>query len=403
MKQGASDYLLKDRLSRLGEAVRHALHERQLRYEKRQAERNLHIMDWAIQSSINAMAIADLDGRITFVNEAFLDLWGYDDHEQVYRASLLLLWEDPDEAQVVKLHLKNRRNLMSEMAARRQDGSAMILQFSTSTVLDENRQPICIMAIFNDITEQKKAAEAQREAEILRIQLEKEKELRDLKSRFMSMVIHDFRNPLAVMQLQLDALLVYKDRLTEDKKEDRINLALSQIQHLNALMDDVLAISRLESSAARFQPDNYDLIPFCRETVDDFSKTIGSNHKLSYISQLDHKILPLDLNLMRRALTNLLSNAVKYSPEGSTVGCSINAHDGRVYILVSDEGIGIPEDDQKWLFDPFHRAGNVGAIEGTGLGLAIVKQVVELHKGHISFKSEVNKGTTFIIDIPCSG
>jgi signal transduction histidine kinase len=106
---------------------------------------------------------------------------------------------------------------------------------------------------------------------------------------------------------------------------------------------------------------------------------------------------------MRRALTNLLSNAVKYSPEGSTVGCSINAHDGRVYITVSDEGIGIPEDDQKWLFDPFHRAGNVGAIEGTGLGLAIVKQVVELHKGRISFKSEVNKGTTFIIDLPCSG
>jgi PAS domain S-box-containing protein len=401
MKQGAADYLLKDRLSRLGEAVRHALNQRQLRLEKQLAERELRVMDWAIHSSINAVAMADLQGHITFVNQAFLDLWGYESRQQLENHSLLMLWEKEDEAQQVKDALLQRQNLQSEMFARKCDKSAMTLQFSTTTVIDENRQPICMMAMFIDITASKRAAEAQREAEILRIQLEKEKELRDLKSRFMSMVIHDFRNPLSVMQLQLDALLRYATLLTDAKKEERINLTLNQIQHLNNLMDDVLAISRLESHDARFNPSVYDLVAFCKQTVQEFRESVGTNHTVRYEIKLETLDVPFDRQLMRRALTNLLSNAVKYSPDGSTVHLTLTCANDMITIGVTDEGIGIPEDDQKRLFDAFHRAGNVGTIEGTGLGLPIVKQVVELHGGTVSFSSALNKGTTFTIKLPC--
>jgi signal transduction histidine kinase len=104
---------------------------------------------------------------------------------------------------------------------------------------------------------------------------------------------------------------------------------------------------------------------------------------------------------MRRAFTNLLSNAVKYSPDNSTVHFTLGLVDKEISIGVTDEGIGIPEEDQKRLFDAFHRAGNVGNIEGTGLGLAIVKQVIDLHGGSVGLSSEVNKGTTFIVKIPC--
>jgi PAS domain S-box-containing protein len=402
MRQGAADYLLKDRLPRLGEAVRHALKQRQIRFEKQLAERELRVMDWAIHSSINAVAISNLDGQITFVNQAFLDLWGYKSPEKIFNESLLLLWEKEDEAQLVQRMLQKRQNLQSEMFARKQNGTPMTLQFSTSTVMDEYRQPICIMAMFIDITESKKAANAQREAEILRIQLEKEKELRDLKSRFMSMVIHDFRNPLAVMQLQLDALIRYADRLDDAKKEERINLALTQIQHINNLMDDVLAISRLESNDARFTPEKHDLVPFCKWTVQEFRESVGTNHAIRSEINLESLIISFDQQLMRRAITNLLSNAVKYSPDRTSVHLTLTTNNQDVTIGVTDEGIGIPEDDQKRLFDAFHRAGNVGTIEGTGLGLAIVKQVVELHGGTVSFSSELNKGTTFTIKLPCS-
>ena len=401
MKQGAADYLLKDRLSRLGEAIRHALTQRKLREEKASAERNLRVMDYAIHSSINAVAMADLDGKINFVNQAFLDLWGYKTHNEVLNQSILTLWENQRKAGVVESMLKKNQNLQSEMRVHKVDGTEMILQFSTSSVLDEHKEPICVMAVFSDITEQKKSEQAQREAEILRIQLEKEKELRDLKSRFMSMVIHDFRNPLAVMQLQLDSLLRYYDRFNREKKEASINLTLNQIQHLNQLMDDVLAISRLESSEARFHPESGNFVEFCKDVVEDFQDAIGASHAIHYQPNCTAIMLEFDSQLMRRALTNLLSNAMKYSPENSTVHFTLNLIEKEISVGVTDEGIGIPEEDQKRLFDAFHRASNVGTIEGTGLGLAIVKHVIDLHGGSVNLSSEVNKGTTFIIKIPC--
>ena len=385
MRNGASDYLLKDRLQRLGEAVRHALKQRQLRREKEDAERELRVMDWAIHSSINAVAMADLEGHITFVNQAFLDLWAYSSTTQIIGQSILTLWDKPEEAQLITNILEEPINIQGEMLARKTDGSTMTLQFSTSTVMDENRKPIRLMAMFIDITASKRAATAQREAEILRLQLEKEKELRDFKSRFMSMVIHDFRNPLAVMQLQLDALIRYADRMDEAKREVRINLALNQIQHLNNLMDDVLAISKMETNDARFTPEKHDVVAFCQTVLDEFLDTIGASHTFRSDIKTGKIIIPIDRQLMRRAITNLLSNAVKYSADGSTVHFTLTKSTGYITIGVTDEGIGIPEDDQKHLFDAFHRAGNVGKVEGTGLGLAIVKHIVELHSGTITF------------------
>lgn len=402
MREGAADYLLKDRLFRLGEAVRHALSQRQIRFEKNLAERELRVMDWAIHSSINAVVMADLDGQINFVNQAFLDLWGYTSLDQINDRSLFMLWGKEEAAHFIQKILLKRQNAQSEMLAHKRDGTSIALQFSVSTVLDEHRQPICIMAMFIDITEAKKVAEAQRQADILRIQLEKEKELRDLKSRFMSMVIHDFRNPLAVMQLQLDALIRYADRIDETKREGRINLALNQIQHLNNLMDDALAIGRLESNEARFHSADHDLISFCKQTLQEVQESIGTNHTLRCDTDITLLTISFDRQLLRRALTNLLSNAVKYSPDGSTVYITVTISKDYATIGVTDEGIGIPDDDQKRLFDAFHRAGNVGTIAGTGLGLAIVKQVVELHGGTISFSSKIGKSTTFTMKIPYS-
>jgi PAS domain S-box-containing protein len=403
MRQGATDYLLKDRLSRLGEAVRHALEERRLRQEKRAVERDLRIMNWAIESSINAVAIVGLDGEITYANEAFFQIWNFRDVQHVVGRSLVELWHIPDEASVVEQALRERQNIHGEMTAVSVDGTPIVLRYSISAVLDEDRAPICMMAMFIDLTEQKKAKEAEHEAELLRIQLEKEKELNDLKSRFTSMIIHDFRNPLATMRIHLDLLRAYPAHYDESKRQRKIAIVLEEIDQLNQLLEDVLAISKMEAGEAGFNPIQLDIEEYCRFVFSKLRESLGFRHTFVYNSHLDAVFMPFDPDLLQRALYNLVSNAVKYSPENTTITLELDTDDQNVILKVIDEGIGIPEADQKRLFDVFHRASNVGNIEGTGLGLTIVKHAVDLHQGRITFRSMVGKGTTFILTLPVEG
>lgn len=127
---------------------------------------------------------------------------------------------------------------------------------------------------------------------------------------------------------------------------------------------------------------------------------IGQQHNIIFTSQGEFHQAEMDEKLLRHVLTNLLSNAIKYSPQGSTVNFLLTCQEQQVIFQIEDQGIGIPEEDQKSLFEMFHRAGNVGNISGTGLGLAIVKNSVNLHGGEITFNSQDRKGTVFTVTIP---
>jgi len=402
IKQGADDYLLKDRLSRLGNATRNALQQRDLRRAKRDAERDLQIADWAIRSSINAIALADLSGDITRTNQAFLDLWGFEDHAQVAGKPLHSLWQSAEIGRNLMQALHTSGSLRGEMLSLRCNDEAIVLQFSASLVTGVDDQPICVMGIFSDVTEQKRADEARKENEILRVALDKEQALRELKSRFMSMFVHDFRTPLSTIQLMLYLLQEEGTHVDEAARQKRIALAIESLDRLDNLAEEVLALSQTDHSQFSFKQVEMDLTGLCQSVVDLFAHQTDAKHDIQFRSPNTPVSVQGDPNLMHRALSNLLSNAIKYSPQGGQVCLSLEAHPQEITLSVADSGIGIPEKDLAHLFEPFQRATNVGRLEGTGLGLTIVKQIVELHGGQIECESVVNRGTTFTIHFPAN-
>ena len=169
-------------------------------------------------------------------------------------------------------------------------------------------------------------------------------------------------------------------------------------------MTNSLAISKMEARKQKFNPSPLNLEKFCCEMVDDLQMTLDSQHILAFTCAVqDSTSLAsayLDKKLLRYIIGNLLSNAIKYSPEGSTIQFSLSSDQNQAILRIQDQGIGIPQKDQKNLFESFHRCSNVGSIPGTGLGMAIVRNAVDLHGGNITVESEVGVGTTFTVSLP---
>ncbi len=246
-------------------------------------------------------------------------------------------------------------------------------------------------------------ARAKAETEI-RKSLEKEKEMNELKSRFVSMVSHEFRTPMATILFSSKLLENYSHKWTEEKKRIHLNRIQSAIQQMTNLLEDILTVGQAEAGKISFNPQPIDLYNFCLEIIEDIQITWADNkHQMNFIfpENFNECKAQMDEKLLRHIFTNLLSNAVKYSPEHGQINFIINyAENNQVIFQIQDYGIGIPAEDQKHLFETFHRATNVGNISGTGLGLAIVKRAVDLHGGHIAVESEMGVGTIFTISLP---
>ena len=166
------------------------------------------------------------------------------------------------------------------------------------------------------------------------------------------------------------------------------------------LLNEVLLLSRADSGQLQCQLAPLDLEQFCRQLIEELQMSVSEKHQLVFSCQGECTEAVLDASLLRHILSNLLSNASKYSPDGSIIRLELICQDATAIFRIQDQGIGIPLDDQKRLFQPFARAKNVGAIPGTGLGLTIVKKCVKAHKGQISVTSEVGIGSTFTVTLP---
>lgn len=238
-----------------------------------------------------------------------------------------------------------------------------------------------------------------REIELVQ-QIEKERDLRQLKSRFVSMVSHEFRTPLATILSSSDYIRKYGHKASKDKKTKHFNRIQMSVKNMTELLEDVLLIGRTEAGRLEFNPEKKEFISFCQSISDEMQMNSTLAHEIVFNTTVESLEMVFDPRLMRLVLTNLLSNAVKYSPEGGEVGFDIVRDEEQLTIHVKDSGIGIPPQDQERLFTPFSRAGNVGSIGGTGLGLYIAKMVVELHEGNIEVDSIGGQGTTFVIQLP---
>ncbi|MCW1924887.1 PAS domain S-box protein [Luteolibacter arcticus] len=253
-----------------------------------------------------------------------------------------------------------------------------------------------MQAVVIDMTERKRTEEELKRA------LERERELSQLKSNFVSMVSHEFRTPLGIIQSSAEILDDYLDQLDPAERHDQLVSIIKNSRRMAGLMEDVLLLGRLDSGRMEFVPRPLDLAGLCRRMVDEVRSTTDARCPIDF-STRDLPVEALtDESLLRHILLNLLSNAVKYSPDGAAVTFRAVCEGDSLVFAVRDEGIGIPEQDLPDLFEAFRRGSNVGQTPGTGLGLVIVKQSVELHRGTITVNSRESGGTTFTVEIPFS-
>ncbi len=229
--------------------------------------------------------------------------------------------------------------------------------------------------------------------------LAQERESNLIKSRFVSTVSHEFRNPLNSISGMAQILEAYGDKLSAEKKAEVLQQLRRNVTKMTNLLDDVLTISQKDMNQLQFDPAPLDLEKFCQGLVHEVQTAFDDKQVINLVYQGQQKY-NLDSKLLNYILTNLLTNACKYSSTDTEVEFNIYGSDSDVVFTVGDRGIGIPPEDMPNLFNPFYRASNSKEYQGTGLGLAIAKEYVELHQGKISVESELKKGTTFTVTIP---
>ncbi|HET7201507.1 MAG TPA: ATP-binding protein [Burkholderiales bacterium] len=245
-----------------------------------------------------------------------------------------------------------------------------------------------------DIDDRKRA-----EAELL-VAMQREKELSELKSKFVSTASHEFRTPLATMLSSAELLEHYSDNLSPGEKRNLLQTIQGGAKRMSEMIDDVLTLGRAESGVLKLNLGPTNLRELCGRVVSEFRIAQGRHHVIVLDDRFDRLEAIMDERLLRHILNNLLSNAVKYSPPGSEVTFSLERRDEKAAIEIQDRGIGIPPEDQPRMFESFQRASNVENRPGTGLGLAIVKKAVELHGGEITLTSAPGSGTRFTVVLP---
>ncbi|NJN88649.1 MAG: response regulator [Leptolyngbyaceae cyanobacterium SL_7_1] len=229
--------------------------------------------------------------------------------------------------------------------------------------------------------------------------LEKERELNNLRAHFVSMVSHEFRNPLTNIRTASELLQTVGRELNEHDRDRYFHQVNSAVKNLIELLDELMLLNTTEQSRFAFFPTRLNLELFCQNLVQTFQITAGDRYRIHLTTQGDCTQIEVDEILIRHILNNLLSNAIKYSPDGGAIQFDLVCDTHRTLFRICDQGIGIPQEEQSCLFEAFHRCSNVGRIEGTGLGMAIVKQCVDRHCGQIHIESAVGMGTTVTVSL----
>ena len=233
--------------------------------------------------------------------------------------------------------------------------------------------------------------------EELSLSLEKEKELGLLKSRFVSIASHEFRTPLTSVQLSVSLIEKYAEPFSSANIIKHVGKIKHAVGNLTSILNDFLSLEKLESGKQEPTFHDFDLVKFAEDITEEMQVLAKQNQNIIYQHTGTKSTIRLDQNLLKNCIVNLINNAIKYSGENTFIGFTTEINGRECIITVSDNGIGIPEADQRHLFEAFFRAHNTGTIPGTGLGLNIVARYTNLMNGKIEFKSEVNQGTLFTI------
>ncbi|WP_051189733.1 sensor histidine kinase [Daejeonella oryzae] len=363
----------------------------------------------ALLDNAGALIIAtDVNGIIKLFNPEASRLTGYSESEVIDKATPLL-FHDQSEVEKKRIKLesefglkftndfavlveKSRRNIHEEEQYTyiTKSGDSFPVSLTITSIRDVTGEITGFMGIAIDISKRIKAEEDLRES------LEKEKELNELKSRFVSMASHEFRTPLSTVLSS--AYLIEKYRVIEDQpqREKHLQRIISSVSMLTDILNDFLSVGKIEEGKIQVRITEFDIEQQLTLILSEIKHILKDRQKVQYVHE-GSSLVFLDSSLLKHIVMNLISNASKFSPEDGAIEIKTIHNEQHIYLSVKDHGIGISKDDQKHLMERFFRGTNAGHIQGTGLGLHIISKYAELMNGAVQCISELEKGTEFVI------
>ncbi|MEP7093858.1 MAG: PAS domain-containing sensor histidine kinase [Flavobacterium sp.] len=391
---------------------------------------NAALLKALVRNAIDGILTIDERGIIESINPSACKLFGYPEQEVIGK-NISMLMPSPHKARH-DTYLSNYKNTRKpgiigvgrELMGLRKNGDVFPLHLGVSEVNYSGRTIYC--GFIHDLSNQKESeerlkqyashleelvedrtqslnntiADLQLAKEKISQSLLKEKELNKLKSQFLSMASHEFRTPLSTVQLSVSLINKY----AEDYKNANINKHIGKIKNavtsLTAILNDFLYAENLELKKLKASFADFNLVELGKEITEEMQLLVKEGQKIQYHHQGNSNMVKLDKNLIKNSIINLIINAIKYSAENTVIEFTTTIDEKQCVISIKNQGIGIPEEDQKYLFDAFFRAHNTGNIPGTGLGLTIVSRYVNLMKGTIDFESTPQKGTLFTLLFP---
>ena len=409
--QLVNDMAARERIDRELQALNNELEARiSLRTDEMRATLDMlaesqHKLQGIVDTALDAVVRVDASGTIVGWNSQAHRTFGWTSEQAIGRA----LHETIVPEQHREAHLRGMARYMQggastvidrriEINALHASGRTFPIELAITRVSLSDPEKFEFCAFLRDITQRKQAEEE------IRTSLEKQKELNQLKSRFVSMASHEFRTPLATILSSTDLLEHYYAKLPEQERTDLYRSIALAVKRMTKMLEDILVIGKDEEERMEFNPQPLALDTLCEAMVQEQQSELiaAGTHQHTLGLKLSGTGLHarFDEKLMRHIFGNLLSNAIKYSPSGGTVSFEVHCSAQEFVFHVRDQGIGIPEADLPRLFETFHRGANVGNIVGTGLGLAIVKRSVDLHGGSMAVHSAMGEGTVFSVTLP---
>ena len=347
-----------------------------------------------VVENVNEGIIVTAGGRILYSNPKALDLTGLDEATALSHPFIEFIHAD-DRELVMTNHVRRLRgepvDPRYEFRVLHRNGETRWLE--VSAVLIEWQNAPATLNFLIDVTERRQVEQDMRTA------LERERELSELKSRFVAVTSHEFRTPLAAILSSIELLDDYGARLPDDERREIVGLIKNAVTRMNKMVDQVLLTSRIESGKFVFEPQPRSIPDLLVQVASEMDQAHEQAARIALRCDGVDQPRLVDPKLLGHILVNLLGNALKYSPRDSAVTCTATAEGDRLRFAIADHGIGIPAADLPRLFESFHRGANVGNIQGTGSGLHIVHECAQLHRGSVEVESAVGRGTTFHVDV----
>lgn len=374
-------------------------------------------------AAAEGLVVVDANGMICLANPRIGELFGYEVKELLDQPIEILI-----PGTIRDRHVKQRSAYQKDphqrpmgqgldLQGERKDGSTFPLEVSLNHFQVGDQR--FVMGLVSDVTQRRsvelelqrtnadleervdsRTAELKLAEKSVREALEAEKELNALKSRFVSMASHEFRTPLSTIMSSVDLIARYSDGPQRDKVERHVSKIRGKVRELTTMLNDFLSLDKLEQGMVRCTASELDVVHLCIELVEELRNLTKSGQEIIYNHEGTERNVMQDRQMLAHLLSNLVSNAIKYSPENKRIELTTSVANGVLQITVSDEGMGIPLEDQQHLFERFFRASNAFTVQGTGLGLNIVRKYLDLMGGTIHFTSEPGKGSVFTAQLP---